>query len=140
MIPILNKSRTVYFSFKNKVMEEKNKDADLEKVGLEEKEPEVFQSLIIEDVKYKTRLNRKFLTRKFYEPVDPKKISSFIPGTIVNVFVKKGKKVKMGEKILELEAMKMVNTIFAEFDGVIQEIHVKPGESVSKNQILLQFK
>jgi biotin carboxyl carrier protein len=121
-------------------MEEKSKDILTVKTNSEDKEPEIFQSLVIEDVKYKTRLNKKFLTRKPYEPIDPKKIHSFIPGTIGNVFVKKGKKVKTGQKLLELEAMKMVNTIFAEFDAVILDILIKPGDSVSKNQLLIQLK
>lgn len=121
-------------------MEDKNKDQNAVATGTEDKEQEIYQSLVIEDVKYKTRLNKKFLTRKPYEPVDPKKIVSFIPGTIGNVFVKKGNKVKEGEKLMELEAMKMVNTIFADFDGVILDVFIKTGESVSKNQLLIQFK
>ena len=121
-------------------MKEKMTDLPSGNEAEEPKEAEVFQSLIIEDVKYKTRLNKKFLNRKVYEPVDPKKIVSFIPGTIINVFVKKGKKVKTGDKMMELEAMKMVNTIFAEFDGTILEVDVKAGDLVSKNQLLLKFK
>lgn len=121
-------------------MEEKSKEVTDVKTNSEEKETEAFQTLVIEDVKYKTRLNKKFLARKPYEPVDPKKIISFIPGTIVNVFVKKGKKIKTGQKLLELEAMKMVNTIFAEFDAVILDILIKPGDSVAKNQLLIKLK
>ena len=121
-------------------MEVRSKEFSGSKSISEEKDTEVFQTLVIEDVKYKTRLNKKFLMRKPYEPVDPKKIHSFIPGTIVNVFVKKGKKVRTGQKLLDLEAMKMVNTIFAEFDAVILDILIKPGDSVSKNQLLIQLK
>lgn len=121
-------------------MTEKTKETMEETTAPEVKESEVFQSIIIEDVKYKTRLNKKFLNRKPYEPVDPKKITAFIPGTIGSVYVKKGKKVKAGEKLLELEAMKMVNTIFAETDTLIVDILVKPGESVAKNQLLIKLK
>ncbi len=121
-------------------MEEKPKDAVDSAIVPELKEKDIMQTLIIEDVKYKTRLNKKFLTRKPYQPANPKEINSFIPGTIGNVYTKKGKKVKAGEKLLELEAMKMVNTIFAEFDAVILDIMVKPGDLVSKNQLLLKFK
>jgi biotin carboxyl carrier protein len=121
-------------------MDAKIKESEPEKTNQEEKEPEVFHTLIIEDVKYKTRLNKKFLSRKTYEPDDPKKIFSFIPGTIRNVYVKKGNKVKTGQKLLELEAMKMVNTIFAGRNGVILDIPVKSGESVAKNQLLVQYR
>jgi len=103
-------------------------------------EAEVFQTLMIEDVKYKTRLTKKFLNRKFYVPADPKKVLSFIPGTIKKIYTSKGKKVKTGEKLLDLEAMKMVNTIFAEENATIADIFVKEGEMVPKNFLLMQFK
>lgn len=103
-------------------------------------ETEVFQTLIIEDVKYKTRLTRKFLSRKPYEPVDPKKVLAFIPGTIKKIYFKKGKKVKTGEKLVDLEAMKMLNTIFAPANGILAEIYVKEGDLVSKNHVLMLYK
>jgi biotin carboxyl carrier protein len=101
---------------------------------------EVFQTLLIEDVKYKTRLTKKFLNRKQYEPVDPKKVFSFIPGTIKKVYASKGKKVKSGDKLIDLEAMKMLNTIFADDNGTIAEMYVKEGDMVSKNQLLILYK
>jgi biotin carboxyl carrier protein len=101
---------------------------------------EVFQTLMIEDVKYKTRLTKKFLSRKPYEPIDPKKILAFIPGTIKKIYFSKGKKVKEGDKLVDLEAMKMLNTIFAPDNGTIAEIYVKEGDLVSKNHLLLLYK
>jgi len=101
---------------------------------------EVFQTLVIEDVKYKTRLTKKFLNRKPYEPVDPKKVLAFIPGTIKKIYFKTGKKVKAGEKLVDLEAMKMLNTIFAPDNGTIAEIYVKEGDLVSKNHLLILYK
>lgn len=106
----------------------------------ENTETEVFQTLLIEDVKYKTRLTKKFLNRKPYEPVDPKKVLAFIPGTIKKIYFKQGKKVKEGEKLIDLEAMKMLNTIFASENGTIGEIYVKEGDMVSKNQLLILYK
>jgi len=101
---------------------------------------EVFQTLIIEDVKYKTRLTKKFLRRKPYQPIDPLKVLSFIPGTIKKIYTKKGKKVKAGEKLIDLEAMKMVNTIFADENRTIAEIYIKEGDMVPKNQVLILYK
>ena len=101
---------------------------------------EIFQTLLIEDVKYKTKLTKKFLNRKPYTPVDPKKVLSFIPGTIKKIYVKKGKKVKAGEKLLDLEAMKMVNTIFVGENSTIAEIYIKEGDMVPKNQLLVLYK
>ncbi|MFA5973877.1 MAG: acetyl-CoA carboxylase biotin carboxyl carrier protein subunit [Lentimicrobiaceae bacterium] len=103
-------------------------------------EVEVFQTLIIEDVKYKTRLTKKFLKRKFYEPIDPKKVLSFIPGTIKKVYTAKGKKVKTGDKLVDLEAMKMLNTIFAHDNATVAEVYIKEGDMVPKNQLLILYK
>jgi biotin carboxyl carrier protein len=115
------------------------KDIKTEEVS-ENIESEVFQTLMIEDVKYKTRLTKKYLNRKAYEPVDPKKVLSFIPGTIKKIYTSKGKKVKAGEKLIDLEAMKMVNTIFAEENSTIADIYIKEGDMVPKNQLLILFK
>ena len=106
----------------------------------ESHEAEVFQTLLIEDVKYKTRLTKKFLNRKPYQPANPKEVYSFIPGTIKKIYTAKGKKVKAGEKLIDLEAMKMVNTIFAEDNFTVAEIYIKEGDMVPKSQILILFK
>lgn len=91
-------------------------------------------------VKYKTLLTKKYLNRKKYVPHDPEKIYSFIPGTILNVFVKKGQHVDHGDKLLILEAMKMKNEILCPFKGKVHEVHVKDGERVTKNQLLIVLK
>jgi biotin carboxyl carrier protein len=115
------------------------KDIKPEEIS-ENLESEVFQTLVIEDVKYKTRLTKKFLNRKPYEPVDPKKILAFIPGTIKKIYFSKGKKVKAGDKLIDLEAMKMLNSIFADNNGTIAEIYIKEGDLVSKNHLLMLYK
>jgi biotin carboxyl carrier protein len=123
---------------------EKSKSLNLQDIKPENTseniDSEVFQTLQIEDVKYKTRLTKKFLNRVPYEPVDPKKVFCFIPGTIKKIYTAKGKKVKAGDKLVDLEAMKMLNTIFADQSGLIDDIFIKEGDLVSKNHLLMQFK
>jgi len=123
---------------------EKNKSLNIKEAKAEEQIPlnenEVLQTLIIEDVKYKTRLTKKFINRKVYVPKNPKKVFSFIPGTIKKIYVSKGKKVKAGDKLIDLEAMKMVNTIFVEENSTIADIFVKEGEMVHKNHLLVEYK
>lgn len=98
-----------------------------------------FKTLIIDNVKYKTVLTKKFMARKVYEPVDFNKVYSFIPGTILKIHIKEGAKVKQGAKLLELEAMKMVNNIVAPLNGVITKINVKSGDMVPKNFLLIEM-
>ncbi|MCB9014188.1 MAG: acetyl-CoA carboxylase biotin carboxyl carrier protein subunit [Lentimicrobiaceae bacterium] len=105
----------------------------------ENNEAPALKSIIIDNVKYKTRLTKKFMARKVYEPIDLKKVYSFIPGTILKVHIKEGAKVKQGTKLLELEAMKMANNIVAPIDGVVAKINVKSGDLVPKNFLLVEM-
>jgi len=98
-----------------------------------------FKSLQIEGAKYKTLLNTKFQNRKKWEAPDKKKITSFIPGTIVKTFVKQGDKVKIGDNILVLEAMKMLNKVTTDVNGKIKKINAKKGQRVAKGDILIEF-
>lgn len=58
-------------------------------------------------------------------------------GTILRILVKEGQRVKKGENLIVLEAMKMENEIVADEDGVIISILVKPNDSVESDQPLL---
>lgn len=60
-----------------------------------------------------------------------------LPGTIITVDVKDGDEVKMGQKLLTMEAMKMANNVMAEKDGVIRSIKVKAGDSVLQGDTLM---
>jgi len=95
--------------------------------------------LNIDNIEYKTTLTKKFREREKYQPQDPRKILAFIPGTIVEIFVKKGKKVEAGDKLMALEAMKMVNEVVAPVDGKVKKIYIKKGILVAKNQLLLEL-
>ena len=59
-----------------------------------------------------------------------KKVTSPLPGVIIEVSVKEGQAVKAGQKVAVIEAMKMENEIAAESDGTITAIHVAKGDSV----------
>jgi len=59
-----------------------------------------------------------------------------IPGMILEYKKKVGDKVKTGETVIVLEAMKMFNNLAAPCDGEIKDIVFKAGESVVKGDIL----
>ncbi len=99
-----------------------------------------FDLFTMDDFSYETLLTEKFKKRKPYAAHDPKKVLAFIPGKIKKVHVKKKSKVKEGEILLVLEAMKMNNNIFSPIKGVIKEVYVTPGLSVSKGTLLIEFK
>ncbi len=65
------------------------------------------------------------------------KVTSPLPGVILDVAVKEGDSVKKGDKVVVLEAMKMENVIEATADGVIKEIKVKKSDSVLEGDVLV---
>lgn len=69
-----------------------------------------------------------------------KDIVSPIQGNVINVLVKKGQKVKKGEVLLLIEAMKLENEVNAPSDGEVEEVLVKSGDSVVTSQVLVRIK
>jgi pyruvate carboxylase subunit B len=66
-------------------------------------------------------------------------VTTAMPGTIVAVKVKVGDKVKAGDGVLVIEAMKMENEIQASKTGTVVAIHVTKGDSVTPDESLLEI-
>lgn len=66
-------------------------------------------------------------------------VLAIMPGKIVRVLVQPGQKVRAGDPVCVLEAMKMENELHAKRDGVVKAIHVWPGEDVEKNRVLVEI-
>lgn len=66
-------------------------------------------------------------------------VSAPMPGKIVELLVEPNSRVKEGEPILILEAMKMQNEIITQVSGKIQKIYVKAGDSVAKDEVLMEI-
>ena len=64
------------------------------------------------------------------------KVTSPMPGTILEIKVAAGQAVKKGDVICVLEAMKMENDIPAPCDGVVASINVQKGATVAANDVL----
>lgn len=103
----------------------------------EEKE---FKNLVVQGAVYKTTYTWKFENRVKWEAPNPNHIYSFIPGTIIDIFVKPKEKVKEGETLLLLEAMKMQNQVRMPFDGEIVKIYVKKDGVIPKRFLMLEIK
>jgi len=67
-------------------------------------------------------------------------LKSPLPGVILELKVKEGDTVKMGQTVIILEAMKMENNVDADRDGVIEKINVSAGASVLEGDVLLTIK
>ena len=63
-----------------------------------------------------------------------------MPGTIMKINVAVGDKVKKGDIVCVLEAMKMENEIFAPVDGTVVALPVAKGSSVNTDDVLASIK
>ena len=66
-------------------------------------------------------------------------MSAPLPGTITKIVAQAGQKVKKGEVLVVMEAMKMANDIVAEADGTVKAICVTEGQSVNQGDALVEF-
>lgn len=66
-------------------------------------------------------------------------LTSEMPGKIVKVFVKPGDEVKPGTPLLVMEAMKMENEMRASHEGKVKDVHVKAGENIESNTLLISY-
>ena len=67
------------------------------------------------------------------------RVKAPIPGLIARILVEPGAAVQTGQALVILEAMKMENEIRAPFDGVVSSISATVGQSVVRNQVLVEI-
>jgi len=103
-------------------------------------EKKELKELIIQGVVYQTTFTRKFEQRVNWEAPNENMLYSFIPGTIIDIYAKPKQKLKEGDVILLLEAMKMQNQVRMPFDGEIVKIHVKKDEVVPNRYLMIEIK
>jgi biotin carboxyl carrier protein len=76
-------------------------------------------------------------TRSPSSPKGTGTIQSPLPGSIIKILVEVGETVKIGQRLLILEAMKMENNIESDKTGKIVSIQKQEGESVMEGDILI---
>lgn len=64
-------------------------------------------------------------------------VSSPMPGKIVKITVKAGEKVKVGQTVIIVSAMKMESEYKAGKEGIVKEVHVNEGDTIEGNQPLI---
>lgn len=66
-------------------------------------------------------------------------IKTAMPGKVVRILVEKGSEVKKGEGVVVVEAMKMQNELKSPKDGIVKEIRIEEGATVSAGDVLLSI-
>ena len=68
-----------------------------------------------------------------------KVFSSPMPGIILSVSVEVGSQVVTGDSVCILEAMKMQQTLRADWTGIVSAIHVEPGQQVAEGDPIVEL-
>jgi len=96
-----------------------------------------YQVFVVNSAKYLTLTTTKFDRRKKWQMKDPKEVRSIIPGSVVEVFATAGQKLKAGDVLLTLDAMKMYTKVEMPFGGVIKSINVAKGDRIPKDTVMI---
>ena len=62
-----------------------------------------------------------------------------MPGVVASVTVSVGQKIKQGDMLLTIEAMKMETGIHAERDATVKALHVQPGAQIDAKDLLVEL-
>lgn len=73
------------------------------------------------------------------QPGNLNELTAPLPGTIVEIFVKKGEEIETGHVVMVIEAMKMKNSIRATRSGKVVDVLVAVGQTVAHKQSLMRF-
>lgn len=68
---------------------------------------------------------------------NPGEVRSSMHGLVKQILIEKGQQVKVGQKLVIFEAMKMESEIVAERDGTVTAVNVKTGDTVESKHLLL---
>jgi len=76
-------------------------------------------------------------SREKGDPADPLQACAPMPGMVTEVAVSVGQEVKAGDKLVVLEAMKMLTIVSAGADGTVKKVIVQKGDPVSSDDLLV---
>ncbi len=72
------------------------------------------------------------------QPITGDTVVAPLPGRVIEIKVKVGDKIAVGQEVVVLEAMKMENSITSDFAGVVKQILVSEGDAVQADSILIE--
>ncbi|MDK3075686.1 biotin/lipoyl-containing protein, partial [Sedimentitalea sp. JM2-8] len=73
------------------------------------------------------------------DPADPRHIGAPMPGVVATVAVQAGAKVRQGDLLLTIEAMKMETGLHAERDATVKTVHVQPASQIDAKDLLVEL-
>ncbi|OYW52163.1 MAG: hypothetical protein B7Z31_12960, partial [Rhodobacterales bacterium 12-65-15] len=70
---------------------------------------------------------------------NPGHVGAPMPGSIASLTVTVGQKVRAGDLLLTIEAMKMETGLHADREAVVRAIHVQPGSQIEAKDLLVEL-
>jgi biotin carboxyl carrier protein len=109
-------------------------------VGIERKFSRHLEPLSVKPTRRTTTVEEKAekISERPAGSVGKNEIVAPLPGMILKILVRNGQKLKSGETVIKMEAMKMENEIKTDQDGIVKQIYVKEGDTVLENSPLLR--
>ena len=71
---------------------------------------------------------------------EPGHVAAPMPGVVATIAVKEGQKVKAGDPLFTIEAMKMETSQHAAIDGIVEEVLIQPGGAVEAKDLIIVLK
>lgn len=93
----------------------------------------------LEVVDERTRAIRA-MTGQGAGPRGPAPVRAPMPGLVTRIEVSAGDRVRAGQGVVVIEAMKMENELRADADAVVDRVLVEPGQAVEKGAVLVQMR
>jgi pyruvate carboxylase len=73
------------------------------------------------------------------DPANPAHIRAPMPGAVTEVAVSPGQQVLTGDKLVVIEAMKMLTTVSAPADTTVKSVLVKRGDTIDTDDLLIEL-
>ncbi len=144
---------------KKYILKINNKNYQVEIIGVEDAQATVKVNGIVYEVEIDREIKITKTPKLMRTPVSPstdieastaktakpdavrkaRNIKSPLPGKILEIFVKEGDPIKLGQTVLCLEAMKMENNINADKDGIVKSVQILKNDTVLEGDILIEL-
>ena len=107
---------------------------DILEEPIQRKTPQLIRQRVVPDSE-----KRPIKTKAGHRTATSGVVKAPLPGVILEILVKEGDEVNVGQHLLKMEAMKMENNIQSNRQGTITSIKVKSGDSVLEGDLLVEI-
>lgn len=107
---------------------------DILEEPVQRKTPQLIRQRVVHDSE-----KRPIQTTAAHRTATSGVVKAPLPGLILQIAVKEGDEVEVGQSLLKMEAMKMENNIQSTRQGTVTSVKVKTGDSVLEGDVLVEI-